>query len=234
MQEETITVLIIDDEPGLAQMAKQHLQLSGYRTLVAYDGHAGLRMVFDNRPNLVVLDIMMPGIDGYETCRRIREMSDIPIILLTARDSEEDILKGFEAGADDYMIKPFKPSELIARIGAVLRRAQMPAVFGDTMAQYQDDWLRIDLTTRLVEVEGNRIRLSATEFNLLALLLRNRGRIVETNTILTEVWGAEYRDEVSYVRVYVSHLRQKLEPDPTNPRYILTERQVGYLFSVDS
>lgn len=224
-------VLVVDDEPALVEVAAQHLILEGYDILKAYDGQAGLRVVFDERPDVVVLDVMMPVMGGFETCRRIRELSDVPIIILTARGGETDIVKGFEVGADDYIIKPFKPGELTARVGAVLRRAQMPPVGQGPSLTYQDDWLRLDLPSRLVEVQGKRLRLSATEFRLLTLLVKNAGRVLESDTILTNVWGPEYRDEVAYVRVYISHLRRKLEPDPANPTYIQTERQIGYFFA---
>lgn len=231
MSSATYSVLIVDDEHGLATLAAEHLKSLGYETSTAHDGPSGLRAFFDIRPDLVLLDVMMPGMDGFEVCSRIRDMADTPVIMLTARDSEEDIVRGLEIGADDYIIKPFKPAELSARVQAVLRRAQSSTQDGDLGGKYADDWLRIDVPARIVEVNGERVRLSALEFKLLAFLLKNRGRIVEANTILTTVWGPEYRDEVAYVRVYVSHIRQKIEQDPANPVYILTERQVGYLFA---
>ncbi len=232
MPEPKAVILIVDDEAALIQAAATHLERQGYKVLSAYDGHAGLRVVFEERPDLVLLDVVMPRLDGFETCRRIRELSDVPIIMLTGRKDEEDIVKGFEVGADDYILKPFKPGELSARISAVLRRVQAPGGGGEESAiTYQDDWLRIDLPGRLVEVNGQRVRLSATEFKLLALLLKNAGRVLESATILTHVWGPEYRDEVAYVRVYISHLRQKIEADPSKPVYVMTERQVGYYFA---
>jgi len=231
MAERTPVILIVDDEPGLVQAAAMHLQQAGYEVLWAYDGHTGLRVVFDKRPDLVILDVMMPRMNGFDVCQRIREMSDVPIIMLTARGSQEEIIRGFQLGADDYMVKPFKPGELTARIGAVLRRAQSAQADLSTAGlQYRDERLYIDISSRLVEVCGERLRLSATEFKLLSLLLQNAGRVLESNTILTQVWGPEYRDEVAYVRVYISHLRQKIEVDPSAPEYILTERQVGYYF----
>jgi two-component system KDP operon response regulator KdpE len=222
-------ILIVDDDPALLRVASYNLEQEGYEVLTAPDGQAGLKAVFEYRPDLVILDVMLPRLDGFETCRRIRELTNVPILMLTARQQEEDIIHGLELGADDYLVKPFVIGVLIARVKALLRRAQLPPIEEPALT-YQDDWLRIDLPTRIVEVNGKRVSLSATEFKLLALLLKNAGRILEFNQILTHVWGPEYRDEISYVRVYISHLRQKIEPDPESPTYIQTERQVGYRF----
>lgn len=223
-------ILIVDDDPVLLRVASYNLEQEGYEVFTAPDGQAGLRAVFEHRPDLVILDVMMPRLDGFETCRRIRELTNVPILMLTARQQDEDIIRGLELGADDYLVKPFVIGVLIARVKALLRRAQLPPTDTEPAITYQDDWLRVDLPTRIVEVNGKRVSLSATEFKLLALLLKNAGRVLEFNQILAHVWGPEYRDEISYVRVYISHLRQKIEPDPESPTYIQTERQVGYRF----
>ncbi|NDJ52357.1 MAG: response regulator transcription factor [Chloroflexi bacterium] len=223
-------ILIIDDDAALLHLMDYNLQQEGYDVQTAVNGRDGLRAVFEKRPDLVILDVMMPAMDGFETCQRIRELTDVPIIMVTARHQEEDIVRGLELGADDYIIKPFRLSELNARVRAAMRRAQMAPVGTETPVSYQDNWLYINLPERIVEVNKERISLSATEFNLLSLLLRNAGRVLEFNDILAQVWGSEYVNEIAYVRVYVSHLRQKLEPDASNPIYIQTERQVGYRF----
>lgn len=223
-------ILIVDDDAALARVAARNLENEGFATLTASDGQEGLRLVFEQRPNLVLLDIMMPGLDGYEICRRIREATDVPIVMLTARNREEDIIRGLELGADDYIVKPFRAGEFLARVRAALRRGQLNLAGVDALQDYEDGWLNINIPTRTVIVQGQPASLSATEFNLLALLLQNWGRIVESDEILRSVWGPEYLDEIAYVRVYISHLRQKIEPDPAQPTYIQTERQVGYRF----
>ena len=223
-------ILVIDDDPILLKVTAANLKDAGHYPLTVDNGQDGMRLVFDERPDLVLLDVMMPGMDGFEVTRRIRELTDIPIIMITARQKEEDIIHGLEMGADDYIVKPFRLGELMARVNAALRRATINPSTSQELDVYVDDWLNIDLPSRTVEVNSERIKLSATEFNLLALLLRNSGRVLETNQILKHVWGPEYGDEVAYVRVYISHLRQKIEPDPSEPIYLHTERQVGYRF----
>lgn len=221
-------ILIIDDEPGLLRAIAIQLENYGFETITAYDGITGLEKIESDSPDLLVLDIMLPQMDGFKVCAKIREYSNLPIIMVTAMATEEDIIKGFEVGADDYVTKPYRIKELVARINAVLWRANLAS--DQTPYTYEDDWLTINLANRSVEVNGVSIRLSATEFKLLSLLLKNMNRVIETDAILTEVWGAEYQGEIAYVRVYISHLRQKLEKDPNSPEYILTERQVGYKF----
>lgn len=226
---QTPKILIVDDEPGLSRAISLQLENNGFETLIAYDGLSGIQKIEDENPDLIVLDIMLPKMDGFTVCEKIREFSNIPIIMVTARATEEDIIKGFEVGADDYVTKPYRIKELIARINAVLWRANI--VLDQSMSTYEDSWLKINLANRVVEVNDQSIRLSATEFKLLSVLLKKINQIVETDEILTTVWGAEYKGEIAYVRVYISHLRQKIEKDPNNPEYILTERQVGYKFS---
>ena len=172
----------------------------------------------------------MPGMDGWETCKRIRELSDVPVVMLTGKQkSEEDIVLGLECGADDYLLKPIGNKELVARVRAVLRRAEM-APPAEKKLTYSDDYLSIDVPERKVMVKGERIKLTPIEFSLLALLLENAGRILTHRQLLEKVWGWEYIDDVDYVRIYISHLRQKIEPTPNQPRYIMTESGVGYFF----
>lgn len=223
-------ILVIDDDQDQIEFIQRTLENSGYQVTSAQDGHTGLRAVFDIRPDIILLDIIMPNMDGFETCRRIREITDIPIVMLTNRRSDQDLIDGLEAGADDYIMKPVAPDVLEARIKTVMRRAQMPPSRSNTATIYKDSWLHIDIPRYIVEVNNSRVSLSATEFNLLALLLRNAGEVMTFEQILTNVWGAEYQDEIAYVRVYISHLRHKIEPDPSNPTYIVTERQIGYRF----
>lgn len=221
-------ILIVDDEAGLLRAIALQLENYGFEAITAYDGIVGLEKIESDNPDLIVLDINMPKMDGFKVCGKIREFSNLPVIMVTARAAEDDIIKGFEMGADDYVTKPYRIRELVARINAVLWRANIAA---DQLSYtYEDDWLSINLANRIVEVAGETIRLSATEFKLMAMLLKNINRVVETEEILTAVWGSEYQGEIAYVRVYISHLRQKLERDPNNPEYILTERQVGYKF----
>jgi two-component system KDP operon response regulator KdpE len=189
-------------------------------------------MVYDQRPDLVILDVRMPKMDGWETCRRIRELTDVPIIMLTALDEETDQIKGLEIGADDYIPKPYKMGVLLARVRALLRRVQYaPSPESEVEPVYNDGYLLIDLERRIVEVNGELLKLSAIEFRLLTILYQNAGRILETEQILSHVWGPQYEGEITYVRVYIYHLRQKIEPDPNEPTYIQTERQIGYRFT---
>lgn len=225
-------ILVIDDDPTVLERALQLLREGGYEVLTATNGQEGLRTVFQERPDLIILDIMMPpGMDGFEICQRVRELTDVPIVMLTARKDEEDIIRGLELGADDYVVKPFRSGELLARVKAALRRFNISPSTSPEADGYQDEWLYIDIPGRVVRVNDQRVRLSATEFNLLSIMLKNADQVLESSQILKHVWGPEYRDEVAYVRVYISHLRQKIEPDPANPVYIHTEHQVGYRFS---
>lgn len=227
----TQRILIVDDEPSLARVAAHALEKAGFQTVIAHDGEAGLQAVFDEEPDLILLDIMMPGPDGYEVCQRIRDVTDVPIIMLTALKREDQIIRGLELGADDYIVKPLRTGEFVARVKAALRRVDL-SLPGETssLEYYEDNWLTINIPHHLVKVDGKPVNLSATEFNLLALLLRRAGQVVTFEDILKYVWGPEYLDEIAYVRVYVSHVRRKIEPDSENPTYIQTERQIGYRF----
>lgn len=225
-------ILVIDDDQDLAQMLKAQLEMMDYKVVTASNGRDGLKKSYQVRPDLVVLDIMMPDMDGWETCSRLRELSNVPIIMLTARNMKGDVVKGLEYGADDYLTKPFSSAELNARIQAVLRRSKDsngPNKSRPTF--YSNGYLNIDAEKRIVTVNGKRIDLTPTEFKLLSCMVRNEGRVLPHRYLLTEVWGPEYADEVDYVKLYVRYLRLKLEEDPSNPAYILTEWGVGYRFN---
>jgi DNA-binding response OmpR family regulator len=223
-------VLVVDDDPALLPLIEHTFAREGYQVHTASDGKEALRVFFAHRPDLVVLDIMMPRMDGWETCRRIREVSDVPIIMLTARGQDEDIVRGLEYGADDYLTKPFSIKVLLAHARAVLRRAGLPPTEAEEPTTYADDYLTVDLKERRITVQGEIVKLTPTEYRLLAYLVQNAGHVLTFSQLLENVWGWEYQDDVHYVRVYVWHLRQKLEKDPKNPQYIQTELGMGYRF----
>ena len=225
-------ILVVDDEPALVRLIDQILSQEGYKVFKASNGQEALRLFFDHRPDLVLLNVGMPRMDGWQTCRRIREISDAPIIMLTGKQkSEENIVRGLNYGADDYLIKPVGNRELVARVRAVLRRAESPPTL-DTGKEltYSDDFLTMDIAERKVIVNGQRVKLTPTEFRLLVFLVENAGRILTHKQLLERVWGWEYVDDLDHVRIYIWHLRQKIEPDPAQPRYIMTESGVGYYF----
>ena len=222
-------ILVADDDLTLLRGMQDSLEDEEYHVVTARDGQEALRLVYSERPDLIILDVMMPRLDGWQVCRRVREMSDVPIIVLTAKTEKKDIIKGLDLGADDYLVKPFDAEELLARVRAALRRARTEPVVSEGMT-YGDDYLSIDLNARRVAVSGELIRLTPTEYKLLALLVRNRGRVLEFRHILESVWGTEYVHEIDYVRTYVWNLRHKLEPDPKHPRYLVSELNVGYRF----
>jgi two-component system KDP operon response regulator KdpE len=221
------TILLIDDDQDLLGVLKIALEQEDFKVVTAIDGSQGLRAAYDSHPDLIILDIMMPGVDGWETCRRLRELSDVPIIMLTAKTMALDAVKGLALGADDYVTKPFDTSELIARVQASLRRAELRDT-SDKPAIILSGELQIDLAARRVIISGEPVDLTPTEFRLLAYLARNRGRVVLHQTLLREVWGPEYADELDYLRLYVSYLRHKIEKDPANPEIIKTAWGQGY------
>jgi len=225
-------ILIVDDDEALVGLFVQVLTQKGYEVLKASNGQEALRLVFDQRPDLVLLDVAMPRMDGWQTCSRIRDVSDIPIIMLTGKyKAEDEIVRGLDYGADDYLLKPVGNKELVARVRAALRRAKLSSS-ADTKREitYSDDFLTVDVAERKVIVNGERVKLTPREFRLFALLVENAGRILTHKQILEKVWGWEYIDDLDYVRIYISHLRQKIEPEPILPRYIITEPGVGYYF----
>ena len=222
-------ILVVDDEPRMIKFIRMNLELEGYRVSEATDGMEALAKVRDELPDLVLLDVQMPEMDGFETLERIREISTVPVIMLTVRGDEEDKVRGLELGADDYVTKPFSPRELSSRIKAVLRRAEMPTPLAKTAIRI-DDRLTVDFQRHEVIVEGKRIKLRPTEYRLLYHLVNNAGWVMPHEMLLSKVWGHEYRDETHLLRLYITYLRQKIEPDPSHPRYILTERGIGYRF----
>jgi len=223
------TILVVDDEPRMIQFIRMNLELEGFRVRQAANGLDALNKVRDDLPDLIVLDVMMPELDGFETLRLLREVSSVPVIMLTVKDDEDDKVKGLGLGADDYVTKPFSPRELSSRIKAALRRAEMPAPVEKTTITV-DNYLQIDFANRRVFAGGKEVKLRPTEYRLLYHLVSNAGRLVPHDTLLSKVWGYEYRDDTQYLRLYITYLRQKLEPDSANPRYIFTERGVGYRF----
>lgn len=224
-----ILVLVVDDETRLANMLQMNLQAEGIRSVGASNGREALDALREEMPDIILLDVMMPGMDGYETLRRIRIASQVPVIMLTAKDQEDDRIRGLELGADDYIGKPFSYRELLSRIRAVLRRHHTPAP--STLGQIVvDERLAIDFNKREVLIHGERVNLRPTEYRLLYHLVQRAGYVMTHNELLAKVWGPEYHDETHYLRLYVTYLRQKIEVDPANPVYILTERGVGYRF----
>ncbi|MCL4239165.1 MAG: response regulator transcription factor [Anaerolineae bacterium] len=224
-------ILVVDDEPRMIGFIRMNLELEGYQVLEAHTGIRALEMIRTQLPDLVLLDVMMPTLDGFETLRMLREFSSIPVIMLTAKGEEDDKVYGLELGADDYVTKPFGSRELSSRVRAVLRRAETPSTTPDQAILKIDDRLSVDFNRREVIVNGEHIKLRPTEYQLLYHLIENAGWTVPHEQLLAKVWGYAYRDETHYVRLYVNYLREKIEEDPSNPKYILTERGVGYRFA---
>jgi len=223
------TVLLVDDDPQLIRLVRANLESSEYRVLSATDGNLALGILEQEMPDLVVLAIMLPGMDGYALCQRVREISSVPIIMLTAKVEDADKVKGLKLGADDYVTKPFNVQELLARIEAVLRRAGASAE-PNAPRVFTRGEVSVDLLRRRVTVSGREVPLTLTEYKLLSELVTNAGRIMMHKELLTRVWGLEYQDESEYLRAYIRHLRQKIEPDPHQPKYILSKPGIGYLF----
>jgi len=226
-------VLIIDDDTNYSKLAQMWLQKAGYEVLIARDGTEGMRSVFSSRPNLVILDIMMPKMDGWEICRRIREMSDIPVLFVSIKAEKSDRIKGFGFGADDFIPKPVEFSELVARVQAVLRRTATDAP-SEEQSSFRNGEVEVEWKSRQVYVRGVQVKLSPTEFRILSCLIKNRGWIVTHEQLLEKGWGPNYIGDKSFVKLYIRYLRQKVEADPRNPQLILTERGVGYRFCFES
>ncbi len=222
-------ILVVDDEEKMRRLVRMNLELEGYRVIEAEDGLKALEMVREHLPDLVILDVQMPNLDGFETLKMIREVSDVPVIMLTVRADEEDRVFGLDLGADDYLGKPFSPRELSSRIRAVLRRVKGPGASDDDIVVVDED-LTIDFRRRVAIVRGKEVKFRPTEWKLLYHLVKNAGWVLTHDMLLAKVWGHEYRDSPEYVRLYITYLRQKIEPDPSNPKYILTEYGVGYRF----
>lgn len=221
------SILLIDDDVNLSDLLAQYLHEKGYIVHTAKDGQKGLQSFFEHKPDLIILDITMPVKDGWETLKRIREMSQTPVIMLTARSDESDVLRGFSLGADDYISKPFSFAQLGARARAVLTRSGGTA---SAVERMEAGALKVDLTARRITRDGEPISLTPTEFKLLVALMRHPGEVISAEDLVREVWGQQYANEIGFVRRYVWHLRRKVEIDPENPRYIHNERGHGYRF----
>jgi two-component system KDP operon response regulator KdpE len=224
-------ILVVDDEPDVVESVRLGftLQWREVDVLGASGGEAALDVVERDHPDIVLLDVGLPDVDGFEVLRRIREFSDVPVVMLTARDDAMDKVKGLELGADDYVTKPFNHLELMARVRAVLRRMAMPAP-SSRAPSFRSGELEVDFAQGEARLRGERMDLTPTEYKLLYHLVRNAGHVLQHGTLLAKVWGREYVDEVDYIRVYVRRLRDKLGDDPDSPRYIRTERGLGYRF----
>jgi two-component system KDP operon response regulator KdpE len=222
-------VLVVDDERRIVQLVRLHFEARGARVIEAHTGAGALDQAREHLPDLVILDVSLPGeLDGFDTLAALRATSDVPVIMLTVRADEQDRIRGLDLGADDYMGKPFSPGELVSRSQAVLRRVQTPS---DNRVVTIDDDLQIDFGARQAIVRGEPVKLRPTEWRLLYHLVANAGWLLTHEMILAKVWGPEYVGQDNYVRLYITYLRQKIEPDPSNPKYILTERGTGYRFT---
>lgn len=222
-------VLIVDDEARMRRFIRMNMELEGFQVIEADNGKKALELIRQQMPDLIIMDVMMPEMDGFETLRLLREISTTPVILLTVKDDEDDKIHGLGLGADDYVTKPFSPKELNSRATAVLRRAQWPSPPPRTILKI-DDRLSVDFNRHQVIIDGEQIELRPTEFRLLSQLIQNAGWVVSHDTLLAKVWGYGYEDETHYLRLYINYLRKKIEEDPAKPKYILTERGAGYLF----
>ncbi len=222
-------ILVVDDEERMVRFIRLNLEHDGFQVIECFKGMQAVALLRDKMPDVVLLDVMLPDIDGFEVLHLVREVSTVPVIMLTAKGEEEDRVKGLELGADDYVTKPFSPRELVSRVRAVLRRADQSSTSGEEVISV-DEHLKIDFGRREIRLDGELVKLRPTEYRLLYHLVKNAGWVMTYDQILAKVWGYEYRDEPHYVRLYVNYLRQKLEKDPANPKYILTERGVGYRF----
>jgi DNA-binding response OmpR family regulator len=222
-------ILIVDDDPDALRLLWMALQAPDYEVIQASDGLAALRLAYEMRPDLIILDVMMPLMDGWLTCQRLREVWDTPIIMVTASSELDSRVRGLTLGADDFIAKPFDVDELQMRVRSVLRRAEKRPYL-ERPVRYADDYLTVDLATRSVEVKGEPISLTPTEFEVLSYLVQHPNQPVSSLELLEAVWGDEYEDAEATLRVHLHHLRRKVEPNPRRPRYIRTERGVGYRF----
>lgn len=220
------SILIVDDEPQIRRVLRTTASSHGYSVVEARSGEEALEQIRAERPSLILLDVNLPGISGLDTCREIRRTDDVPIIMLTVRNSERDKVQALDAGADDYVVKPFGAEELLARVRAALRRASP----GESMPPFASGDLKIDFERRVVTVKGQPVRLTPKEFELLRHLVANQGKALPHRRLLQAVWGPDYGEETEYLRVFINQLRKKIEPHPHDPRYIHTEPWVGYRF----
>ncbi len=226
-------ILQIEDDREFINLTRKWLENAGYEVLTAEDGVEGIRRVYSSRPNLVLLDANVPKMDGWEVCRRIRDMSEIPVLMLTVCNEKTDRLKGFDLGADDYITKPVDFPELVARVQAILRRSDsVPEDDGPSV--FHGGEIEVEWRSRQVWVRGKRVKLSPIEYKILACLIKNRGWIVTHEQLLEKAWGPNYIGDKSFVKLYIRYLRQKIEENPHTPRLILTERGVGYYFAMEN
>jgi two-component system KDP operon response regulator KdpE len=228
-----VRILVVDDEVAILKLLRANLEANGFETVAAVDGREALQTIERELPDLVVLDIMIPKVDGFEVCRRLREWSEIPVIMLSARGGEEDKVKCLGLGADDYVTKPFGPEELVARVRAVLRRSEGSREI-PLKASFTSGDLKIDFVERRVTVGGDEVRLTPTEYNLLQELVLNAGKVLTYTHLLSKVWGPEYRQEREYLHVFIGRLRAKLGADATKRGHILTLPSVGYRFEASA
>lgn len=224
----TARILLVDDEPRYVRLMEANLMTDGYEVLKAYNGQEAVEMVAEKKPDLVILDVMMPVLDGFAACERIREFSNVPIIIVTAKGQEQDRVKGLDLGADDYIVKPFSATEILARVRAVLRRAQKAGVVSH-QSIFQHGNLRIDFARAEVFKDDRMVFLSATEYRLLLQMAQSIGKVLPSEQLLKEVWGDEYADDKEILWVSISRLRQKLEDDPRSPKHIVTRSGIGYI-----
>lgn len=221
-------VLIIDDEPQIRRALKVGLERNGYSVLLAESGEAGLDLAASQAPDLVILDLAMPGTDGYSVCNEIRKWTKIPIIVLSVRDGEDDKIKALDLGADDYLTKPFGIGELLARMRAVMRRLSLQEQ--DKQGCFKSGQIEVDYLHRLLRVAGQEVHLTPKEYDLLCFMIEHRNRVLTHRQLLSKIWGPEFSDDTHTLRVHVANLRNKLEPDPSRPQYIATEPRIGYRF----
>ena len=223
----TETVLLIDDDATLLELLAEHIRMAGYQILMANRGEDGIALALEKQVDLVILDVMMPGMDGWEVCRRLRETSNVPILMLTAKGEEIDKLRGFHLGVDDYVSKPFSFAEVVARIHALLARTQRNS---SRVSHFTTGEITIDFDQHKVTVEGDVVELSPTEYRLLETLAQQAYRTIPTEQLVVRVWGESYSGEIEHVKRYIWALRKKIERNPGDPRHILTERGFGYRF----
>jgi DNA-binding response OmpR family regulator len=222
------SILVVDDDPRILKLLKGDLQLEGYRVTTATGGRTALRLIEDEEPDLIILDIMMPEMDGLQTCRHVRQSSQVPIIMLTAKGRLEDVTHGLEIGADDYIVKPFSVDVLLARVKAVLRRTKSPEEIPQAALTLGE--LHIDVAQHTVRLAGEEVKLTPTEYKLLCLLARNAGKVIPQDRLLTEVWGWQYHGDSHLLQVAVNRLRKKIKDNCRSPRYIVTRSGIGYIF----
>jgi two-component system, OmpR family, KDP operon response regulator KdpE len=222
----SVEILVVDDEAEIRKLLDITLKTSGYGVRLAENGKSALHMIKSHNPDIVLLDIGLPDLSGHEVLRQLREWYSKPVIMLSVRSAEQEIVNALDQGANDYLVKPFRTGELLARIRSATRLRNYSA----TIDVYTNGGLSIDFSSRETSINGNPLRLTSTEFRLISLFARNEGRVMTHDHLLTEVWGGAYREQTQYLRVFVASLRKKIEPEPNQPQFLLTESGVGYRF----